>query len=197
MTNPDFSKCECRHCAGPVEFPIEAGGQTITCPHCGQAMVLPGGEVVATKSSYTSSWLNVVIWGVIITASIVLFILKHHFQRPVAENVPDKASVAATNPVVKVPEGATTNGFVVSKLKLEKTPGSSLVYVMGTVSNLTDKQRFGVKAEFSLADSNGVSVGLASDYVASLDPRGVWKFKALVMGAKATHATLNSVREDQ
>jgi len=36
--------------------------------------------------------------------------------------------------------------------KLEKTSGSSLVYVTGTIRNDSERQRFGVKVEFSLFD---------------------------------------------
>src|SRR5271165_5831878 len=46
MSNSAFIKGECGHCAGHLEFPADAAGQTISCPHCGQptelvAPVLP------------------------------------------------------------------------------------------------------------------------------------------------------------
>src|SRR5690348_2935825 len=42
MPTRDFAKGECRHCAGHLEFPAAAVGQTIPCPHCGQPTVLAG-----------------------------------------------------------------------------------------------------------------------------------------------------------
>jgi hypothetical protein len=197
MTKSDFLKHECRHCAGHIEYPAEAGGQTIACPHCGQPVELPPPPVTASGKPARP-----LVWGIIVIgvaaaalAGALVFLKKPPVvSEPVS--VPEK-SVAPAPPAVKPPDETTTNGFAVSMPKLEKTPGSSLVYVAGTVRNLTDKQRFGVKAEFSLFDTNGVSTGVASDYAATLDPQGVWKFKALVMGSKAARAKLNSVREDQ
>ena len=113
-------------------------------------------------------------------------------------SVPEKKFSVATNfPATKVVEETTTNGFALSTLQLEKTPGSSLIYVTGTIRNLNDRQRFGVKAEFRLLATNGAAAGQASDYAPTLEKNGVWKFKALVMESKAASATLNSIREDQ
>jgi hypothetical protein len=138
----------------------------------------------------------VLVVAVAATAGAFVFLKKTPTgSEPVS--VPEKSVAPAPPAAVKAPEETTTNGFAVSTLKLEKTPGSSLVYVMGTVRNLTDKERFGVKAEFSLFDSNGVAAGAASDYAATLAAHETWKFKALVMESKAAKAELAGVREDQ
>lgn len=111
---------------------------------------------------------------------------------------PEKIISPATNaPVALLSDELTTNGFALSAFKLEKTPGSSLVYVTGSVRNLSAKQRFGVKIIFGLLATNQTSVGTASDYAPTLDAHGQWKFKALVMETKAAVATLDSIREDQ
>ena len=123
-----------------------------------------------------------------------LLFLKH----PATVPAPAKIISAATNPpAVKIAEENTTNGFALSALTLEKTPGSSLTYVTGTIRNLNDRQRFGVKAEFNLLATNGAAAGQAADYAPTLEKNGVWKFKALVMESKAASASLNSIREDQ
>ncbi len=137
--------------------------------------------------------LSLVVVLVLVTAIALLFLKK---SAPVS--APGKTFPAATNPpAVAVIEEKTTNGFALSALKLEKTPGSSLTYVTGTIRNLNDRQRFGVKAEFALLATNGTAAGKASDYAPTLEKNGVWKFKALVMESKAATATLNSIREDQ
>ena len=199
MTESDFLKIECRHCAGHIEYPAGSGGETIACPHCGQAMALPGGTVAAVEPPrYRLRSLLLILWLAIIAVTVAIVLLKRHASTPVAEKAPEKSVAAVVPaPAVKLGGETTTNGFAVSVPKLEKTPGSALVYVAGTVRNLTDKQRFGVKAEFGLIDSNGVSAGAASDYTATLEPNGTWKFKALVMGSKAAQARLNSIRDDQ
>ncbi|HSY18335.1 MAG TPA: FxLYD domain-containing protein [Candidatus Acidoferrales bacterium] len=199
MTESDFLKIECRHCAGHIEYPAGAGGQSIACPHCGQPVALPPALVATVKKSRRPlvGGMVVVLWAAIIAATMALILLKRHVSVPVAEKALKKSVVAVPPAAVKSGDETTTNGFAVSVPKLEKTPGSALVYVAGTVRNLTDKQRFGVKAEFGLIDSNGVSAGAASDYTATLEPNGTWKFKALVMGSKAAQARLNSIRDDQ
>jgi ribosomal protein S27E len=198
MTKSEFSKCECRHCGGHIEFPTGAGGQSITCPHCGQAVELPGEPVAAAlePSGYKSGWGVVVLWVVIIAAAIGLIVMKRHYPAPAAGKAPEQ-SMAPAAPAAKPPAEMITNYFAISAFKLEKTAGNSLVHVVGTVRNLTDKQRFGVKVEFALLDAKGASVGKASDYAGALGPKGEWNFKALVMTSKAAAARLEAVREDQ
>lgn len=91
----------------------------------------------------------------------------------------------------------TTNSFAVSAIKLEKTPGSSLVYATGLIRNLSDKQRYGVKVELGLSDTNDRPLGKATDYHQILEPNSDWHFKALVLDSKTTAAHLNVVLEDQ
>jgi Zn-dependent protease with chaperone function len=38
--NGDTTKCACHACGNNIEFPLEAFGQTINCPHCGENTVL-------------------------------------------------------------------------------------------------------------------------------------------------------------
>jgi hypothetical protein len=80
---------------------------------------------------------------------------------------------------------------------LEKTPGSSLVYVIGKLRNLSGQTRYGVKLEFGLSDTNHEPVGVATDYHQSLEPYGEWNFRAMVLESKAVSAHFRSVREDQ
>ncbi len=192
MTQTEFSKCECRHCAGHIEFPAEAGGSTVACPHCGQPTELPA-TLPLKNPGRAPMVLSIAVLLMVVIAAAVLFLKK---SAPVS--APEKTFSPATNPpAVAVAEEKTTNGFAFSALKLEKTPGSSLTYVTGTIRNLDARQRFGVKAEFALLATNGAATGKAADYAPTLEKNGVWKFKALVMESKAATATLNSIREDQ
>jgi hypothetical protein len=92
---------------------------------------------------------------------------------------------------------ALTNDFALLPFKLEKTSGSSLVYVTGTVRNLSDQQRFGVKVEFRLFDTNDNSVGTATDYQSVLDPHAEWHFKAMVMASRTASARFGSIAEEK
>ena len=37
MSEVLYSRCCCNHCEGPIEFPLEASGSDVDCPHCGKA----------------------------------------------------------------------------------------------------------------------------------------------------------------
>ena len=108
---------------------------------------------------------------------------------------------ATTQTLVAIPPPPkyqnVTNDFAILSFKMEKTPGSSLVYVTGTVRNLSDRQRFGVKMEFDLFDAQDRPAGTATDYQSELDPHGDWSFKALVMESKAVSARFHSIAEDK
>jgi len=120
-----------------------------------------------------------------------------------------KAKVAAaaqpqtqpvTNPSVATPieeDPATKAGFRVSAIKLEKTQGSSLTYAIGTLTNTTNRQRFGVKIELDLLNVDGKKIGTATDYQQVLEPNSKWQFKALCVDSKAKNAKLAAVKEDQ
>ena len=88
-------------------------------------------------------------------------------------------------------------GLGVSGIHLEKTQGNSLVYAIGTISNLTSRQRFGVKVELDLLDGSGQKIGTARDYQQVIEPNEKWQFRALVMDSKATTAKIASIKEDQ
>jgi len=88
-------------------------------------------------------------------------------------------------------------GFDASAVTVEKTPGSSLIYAVGTIKNTTEHQRFGIKVELELLDSAGRKLGGASDYRQVLEPGAQWQFKALVVDAKTVSAKISSIQEDK
>jgi len=205
MPKPEFVKGLCRQCGGHLEFLAEAAGAVIECPHCGKATELTlAGAAQPAKSRAVR--LSIAAVAGIAAVLGVLFWLKLQGDTPRAEplianagatvqsNAPMAAVVA---PVTNAPPSETvTNELALSPFKLEKTPGSSLVYVIGTVRNLSGRQRFGVKIEFELFDAETNAVGKANDYQSMLDPHGEWHFKALVMESKAVSARLSSITED-
>lgn len=192
MQPTKFPKCECRHCKGHIEFPVAAGGETVACPHCGQMTELPA--AVKTGRSF---WRNLLfVWTALVVFTVVIVEMRTPKKSTVV-SAPEKIIPAATSAPVAPQDELTTNGFGISAFKLEKAPGSSLVYVTGTVRNLEAKQRFGVKIVFGLLATNQTTVGTASDYAPTLEANGRWKFKALVMETKAAAVSLNSIREDQ
>ena len=221
MSNGDFVKGVCGHCAGHLEFPATAAGQTVSCPHCGRATALavPAAGNLPRASRWPGMGIGLAI-GLLAGGIAGAFVLGHRskpVEDPEAKPAAAAAMAPATNAVVirtpmvaepklaaTVPASAPeptvileTNDFALLPFTLEKTPGSSLVYIIGTVRNLKDQQRFGVKLEFGLLDTNDQAIGSATDYQSVLEPRGEWRFKALVMESKAMSARLDSIGEDK
>ena len=206
MSTSNFVKGECRQCRGHLEFPAEAAGETIQCPHCGQPTELVASVSPNKIKGSRRIWLGIgLVIFIVAGLAAVFFFTKKAGQAGVSEpqnltaarsNAP---TVAAASPVVHTnpPVETLTNEFALLPFKLEKTPGSSLVYVTGTIRNLSSRQRFGVKVEFGLFDTNGSAIGKAADYQPVLDPQGDWHFKALVMESKAASARLNSIVEEK
>src|ERR1700686_2337940 len=44
MSEGKYLKCSCKFCGNHIEFPQEAVGATVNCPHCGQSTVLSAGD---------------------------------------------------------------------------------------------------------------------------------------------------------
>jgi len=199
MSNSDFVKGACRHCGGHLEFPTEAAGQSVPCPHCGQPTELTA-AVLPTETKGSRGVLGTIIVAVCVVAGAGGYFYMQK-ARPGGGTTALPAPVAQSNttPVVAPTPTAnlTTNDYAILPFKLEKTPGSSLVYVTGTIRNLSDRQRFGVKVAFSLFDTNEAPVGTATDYQSVLEPHGEWQFKAMVIESKAVAARFGSIGEAQ
>ena len=211
MNGTDYVKGVCRHCGGHLEFPAEAAGEEIDCPHCGQKTVLAAGSPARPGRKLPGVAIAIGIaacWAIVAIGLLVIF---HHPKKaaaPIVAQNPLPAASSPTNPpvtpappVVAVEashlDEETNHDFALSAIKLDRTKGSSLVYVTGKIRNLTDRQRFGVKVQFKLYDTNDVLIGKCTDYQSSLDPHGAWRFKALVMESKVATAAFDSVQEDQ
>jgi uncharacterized OB-fold protein len=203
----------CRHCGHHLEFPPEAAGQVADCPHCGQPTTLSPGHPPAARSS---SYKLLILIGLALVAGLLatdifLFVSK---QSPpaVAAEKPAPILVLLTNPpaaITSAPvvapvvlpvrhlEELKTNDFAISAVKLEKTPGSSLVYVTGKVRNLRGQPRYGIKLMFDLSDAKHEPVGQTTDYQSMISSNAEWHFRAMVFESKAVAAHFRSVQEDQ
>jgi hypothetical protein len=95
------------------------------------------------------------------------------------------------------PNSFSLQGLEPSDVTIQKTMGSSLIYAVGTITNTTDRQRFGVKVELELSDALGRKLGNASDYRQVLEAGAQWNFKALIVDSKTVSAKISSIREDQ
>lgn len=148
-------------------------------------------------------WTVITIFVLLAALAAVVFRLNYYKKRLAEEREQRAATNAPGSPKAGAEQTPPAEdpiakaGFQVSQIKFEKTQGSSLVYAVGTVNNLTDKQRFAVRVEMELFDASGKSVGTAKDYQKVIEPKEQWTFRALIMEPKAVSAKITSLKEDE
>ncbi len=213
MEESGFLKCSCQKCGGHIEFPAAGIGRTIPCPHCGAQTTLisdvsaPKAPVVNKKSKKGLLFRAGVV--LILVAGVVAAVFLTHEPReeiavtpttpqtPSAPSVPPTPAPPTRPPPKPPPAKDVTNDFHIGKISLEKTPGSGLVYAVGTVKNTLDQQRFGVKIELNLFNEQDQNIGTVSDYLQVMEPHKEWQFKALLTQPKAVKARFAGIEEQQ
>lgn len=200
MNQTRYLKGECSECGGHIEFPAEAAGTSIECPHCGKTTELlltaPAAQPSLPRKKIILTVFTIALLVLGLGAALVAlnkaqdWMARQKPVPPVPVSAPATVPAAADDPAAKA-------GFKVTPINLEKTAGSSLVYAVGTVANPAARQRFGVKVEIDLLDGTGEKLGVATDYQQVLEPKGKWQFKALVVDSKAVSARLATIKEDQ
>jgi hypothetical protein len=187
---------ECQHCAGPIEFHAEHAGTTAACPHCGQQTDLvlaapPEEASPVPKKAIVFTVLAVLILGGGLFAAN--FALKRA-QRFQAQR--QSAPVEAAPPTLAAAPFAG-QGFRVSPVTLEHGPGSTLIYAVGTLTNVANRSRFGVRVELELRDAAGHPAGTARDFQKVIAPNAAWQFRALVVEQRAKTAKIVAITESQ
>jgi flagellar basal body-associated protein FliL len=211
MNKIKYLKGECAHCGGHIEFPADAIGMTTDCPHCSKPtdllLVTPPEQPAISRKTIVWTSIAVLILALGLVGALVALNLAK--KRLAARNQPPPVTASPTNaPPPKPEDPAAKAGFQVSAVTLDKektagtsekdkSPKSSLVYAVGTVTNPSAKKRFGVRVELDLFNAADKKVGTATDYQAVIEPNGEWRFKALVVVPKAASAKLAAIKEDQ
>jgi hypothetical protein len=187
---------ECQHCGGPIEFHAEHTGSMAECPHCGQQTELllapPPDEPspVPKKAIVFTVVAILILGGGLVAANIALKRAKRlQTQRQATQVEPTKPAAA--------PDPFATQSFRVSPVTVEQGQGSSLVYIVGTITNASNRQRFGVKVELELFAADGSRLGGASDYQKVLEPNAAWKFRALAVDKRTAMAKIAAITETQ
>ena len=198
MSSSTHFKCACQHCGSHIEAPSEAAGLSIECPHCGKQTELVA-PAIREKPGANPTRIICLAGGLLVLAtSIVIALFVHQrataraqLQREsdaAAKAVEAKAAAIASDPIVQA-------GWHVSTVRLEKTPGGTIVHAVGTLQNKSDRRRFGVKIHLDLFDAADTKVGGTKDYQQAVEPHGEWQFSALVLNSKAVAAKVTSVEE--
>ena len=203
MNRVKMLKGECQHCGRHIEFPADAIGLVAPCPHCQQQteLLLPVPKVEPTVPRRAIVWTAVsilVLCGGLIACLVALRRAEHlaAARKPVGLSTNAQPNSSAPEPA-NPGDTSVQNGFAPSPVSIEKTPGTSLTYAVGTIRNTENRQRFGVKVELDLFDAAGQKLGTAKDYQQLLEPNAQWQFKALVVPAAIASAKVAVIKEDQ
>jgi hypothetical protein len=206
MNQTKFLKGECSVCKGHIEFPAETAGTTINCPHCGKPTELllaaPPDEPTVPRRTIVWTAIGILVLGTGLALAFVALKRAESWAAsrksgPAASSQSSAATNAASADASPQAGPAGEAGFEATSVSLEKTPGSSLVYATGTISNPSSRQRFGVKVELDLLDGTGKKVGSAKDYTQIIEPGAKWQYKALVVGKSVSSAKLSSIQEQK
>jgi hypothetical protein len=201
MNQTKYLKGECQHCHGHIEFPVDSAGLVTNCPHCGKQTELflapPKDAPIVPRATIIYTIIAVIILGAGLVGAMVALKMA---QRKVAHKKDDVAPASQTAITSASPDPAdpiAQAGFSIGQVRIEKTAGTSLRHAVGTLTNTSDRQRFGVKIQFELFDDSGQKVDTTKDYQQVIEPKGEWKFHAPVMTSKAATAKIVSVVEEK
>lgn len=210
MKDDYYLKCSCMNCGGHIEFPAIGEGKSVNCPHCGRPTRLRLDETKpktpARKSPRPAVLviISCLLLAGAAVAGVFFFRQKGNQTTPAppvkvaaapANSPPPSATNTGTQAIAKAKKSASD--LKVGDVKLEKTKGTSLVYAVGTVKNDSDYQRFGVKIELDLFNQKDKKIGTAQDYIAILEPRREWQFRALIPDSKTVTAKVATLKEEE
>jgi hypothetical protein len=210
MSEDKYLKGSCKECGNHIEFPPSAAGTVVACPHCGQRTELnaeqPRDE--APPKGKAPLLLAVVACVALAGAAASFLFLwpRSHEIAVVPPPAPAKVVAPPTNspptnaapakPTAPEKKEKSLDDLKPSAVQLEKAKIGSLVYAVGTISNASEFQRFGVKVELDLFNKAGKKLGTATDYKDIIEPHHEWQFHGMVLDSKTTSAKVSSVKED-
>jgi hypothetical protein len=227
MEAQKFIKCACTHCGGHIEFPAEALGMAVPCPHCSKKTSLlpnlappPSESAPPPPAPPTMDEEPAGPAQATVKCPACGFESDRPFRKCPVCDAPYRRSggwnwktpaVAATALVAvgaglfvgyrlfwnKGPSLPPGTGPVVLDYAIERVADSSLIYVVGTVSNNSARDFFGLHVNFELLDKDGGSTGTATDYLDIIGPNRVWNFRALVLDTNTTSAKLVGLEMDK
>src|SRR5450432_2003554 len=178
MSYADYLNCPCQKCGDSLEFPPSSLGEVTDCPHCGEQT-----KLVSTPSKSVGKFAFIIGLVLFISCSAASSIAIYWRMTQKPGPPPGLASQTLTKTAMPK-DFVELKDFQVGKITLQKADGSGLVYAHGTVTNDTDRQRFGVKIELDLFNAEDNKIGNASDYLAVLEPHKAWQFNALLTEPK-------------
>jgi hypothetical protein len=183
----------CGECGGPIQFPAELIGTTTTCPRCRKQTELRLESPPEESSVPRKAIVLTVVTALILVAGLVaaLVALKRYEKLAARQRERAAATAAARG-------AAAPAGLEVSAISLEKRAGPDAGYLLGTITNTSNRRRSQVGVEFDLFDAGGRKVGVARDFRPVLEPGAKWQLRLPLGGASAAvSARVASIKEGQ
>ena len=210
MNENEYLKCSCKECGNHIEFPPAARGTTVACPHCGEWTELVADEPAVEETTKSKLPLLLAAVGVVAVAGAVgaFLFLRGHAKEVSATPAPVPAkvmapptnlphtNVAPAKPVIVEKKEKSLDDLKPGTVNLEKAKVGNLVYAVGTITNVSEYQRFGVKVELDLFNKKGAKIGSTTDYKDVIEPNREWQFHAMVLDPKTTSAKVSSIKEE-
>ena len=171
MSESTYAKCACGQCGGHIEFPLEAAGQSVACPHCGNSTALA--VAAPAKKSGLLKWLLLAVTMILF---LVLALLGMKFWRPGRTQKTDRS-------------------LPVKIISFERATSSNPGAVVGVVENRTSRPRQGVRVEIELLNARGEPLWSTSAFAPALEPNKSWSFRASVVDPNAVTGRVAQVQE--
>ena len=166
MSETTYLKCACAHCGGHIEFPMEAVGQSVACPHCGQLTALPAPP---KKPSVLKWFLLSLVGSLLLTLALL--------------------GVKTWSP------GKTDRSLPVKIISFERAAANNPGAVNGVVENRAPRRRQGVRVEIELLNARGEPLWSTSAFAPAIEPNMSWHFRASVVDPNAVTARVAKVQE--
>ena len=131
---PGFLKCTCEHCGGRIEYPAEAVGANVACPHCQQETPLKldstdDADVVTVGGGKAKLVIGAVIASVVAVAVLAGALI--WVKRKAAQ----KESPGAASPASGKSEKAVAVVAANPSARVELDPPKAVVPVVGKFQN--------------------------------------------------------------
>ena len=100
----------------------------------------------------------------------------------VEEKLPEDEESSGTkepSTIVEYKSDLDKKRFVVLEDYFSNESNRFVTYIEGKIQNNSDQSAKYIMIEFSIYDSENNKIGTCNDYSSSLEPNGIWKFKAI------------------
>ena len=167
-------KAACHSCEGRIEFPAEAAGSLASCPHCGTEteLTLVGASVPARRKMRSG-------WRIAGAAGALVFLL-----------------LGLIAGFTRLGRGSGEE-VELRRFELQPVRGVEPAVVAGQIVNHTQVRFYSVSVVFELLDKGGKPVGDAAEYLAILEPKDSWDFKAVISRPDAASVRLVKIVKER